>query len=52
MAHAIKVGLEPLLIKNRLGHSDIRITLSTYGHLYPNAQKKLAEKLNEIITDK
>lgn len=45
------MGVEPLLIKNRLGHSDVRIRLNTYGHLYPNAQKKLAEKLNEIITD-
>lgn len=52
MAHAIKVGVDPLLIKNGLGHLDIRITLNTYGHLYTNAQKKLAEKLNEIITDK
>lgn len=52
VAHLIDMGVEPLLIKNRLGHSDIRITLNTYGHLYPNAQKKLAEKLNEIITDK
>jgi len=30
-----------------LGHKDIGITLNTYGHLYPNEQKKLAEMLNE-----
>lgn len=26
---------------------DIQITLNTYGHLYPNEQKRLAEMLNE-----
>ena len=37
----------PLVIEERLGHKDIGITLNTYGHLYPNEQKKLAEMLNE-----
>lgn len=46
VAYLIHEGVEPLLIKNRLGHKDIRITLNTYGHLYPNEQKKLAEMLN------
>lgn len=39
-------GIEPLMIKERLGHKDIKITLNTYGHLYPDEQKKLAEMLN------
>ncbi|WP_346655567.1 site-specific integrase [Lysinibacillus sphaericus] len=26
----------PLIIKDRLGHEDIKTTLSTYSHLYPN----------------
>lgn len=47
MAYLIHQGVEPLLIKQRLGHKDIGITLNTYGHLYPNEQKKLAEMLNE-----
>lgn len=46
VAYLISQGVEPLLIKNRLGHKDIRITLNTYGHLYPTAQKQLAEMLN------
>ena len=40
------------MIKQRVGHKDIRITLNTYGHLYPNEQKKLAEMLNEKRTVK
>lgn len=46
VAYLIHQGVEPLLIKQRLGHKDIKITLNTYGHLYPNEQKKLAEMLN------
>ena len=46
VAYLIHEGVEPLLIKNRVGHKDIKVTLNTYGHLYPNEQKKLAEMLN------
>ena len=47
VAYLIHQGVPPLVIKERLGHKDIGITLNTYGHLYPNEQKKLAEMLNE-----
>lgn len=39
-------GVEPLIIKERLGHKDIQMTLNTYGHLYPSQQKKVAEMLD------
>lgn len=35
-----------MIIKERLGHKDIKITLNTYGHLYPSAQAKVAELLD------
>lgn len=47
VAYLIHMGVDPLVIKQRLGHKDIKITLNTYGHLYPDEQKKLAEMLNE-----
>jgi integrase len=47
VSYLINQGVEPLLIKERLGHTDIRITLNTYGHLYPNRQRALGEMLNE-----
>lgn len=28
-----------------LGHEDIKTTLNTYGHLYPNTDQKMAEQL-------
>ena len=46
VAYLIEKGVEPLLIRDRLGHKDIRITLNTYGHLYPSQQKKVAEMLD------
>lgn len=47
VAYLINQGVQPLIIKERLGHKDIRITLNTYGHLYPNQQRKVADMLNE-----
>ena len=46
VAYLIEKGVEPLLIWDRLGHKDIRITLNTYGHLYPNQQRKIANLLD------
>lgn len=46
VAYLINKGIEPILIKERVGHKDIRITLNTYGHLYPNQQKRVADLLD------
>lgn len=35
------------MIKERFGHTDIRITLNTYGHLYPDQQKVVADMLDD-----
>lgn len=43
----IELGMNILLIKDRLGHKDIETTLNTYAHLYPNKQTMLASELNE-----
>ena len=48
VAYLIFQGVQPLIIKERLGHRDIKITLNTYGHLYPSEQKKVAELLNSM----
>lgn len=45
-AYLINQGVDAILIKDRLGHKDIRITLNTYGHLYPTKQRELADMLN------
>jgi integrase len=50
-AYLIKQGVQPLIIKERLGHKDIKITLNTYGHLYPSEQKKVASLLDNLMLD-
>ena len=47
VAYLINQGVEPLIIKERLGHKDIRITLNTYGHLYPSKQRAIADMLDQ-----
>lgn len=37
------------VVSERLGHSNISITLDTYSHVLPNMQKAAAEKLNGLF---
>ena len=46
VAYLINKGVDPILIKERVGHKDIRITLNTYGHLYPSQQRKIADLID------
>lgn len=45
----ISLGESALVIKDRLGHEDIDTTLGTYGHLYPNINYQVAQKLSHLI---
>lgn len=47
VAYLIYKGVQPLIIKERLGHKDIQITLNTYGHLYPSQQTMVADMLDD-----
>lgn len=51
-AYLISQGVAPMVIKERMGHKDIRITLNTYGHLYPSEQRKVADMMDQIIQQK
>ena len=44
----ISMGFGVKEIQNRLGHQKSCTTLDTYSHLYPDAQDKLASRLNSI----
>lgn len=48
VALLIEQGVPPLVIAERLGHEDITVTLGTYGHLYPNKQREVADILDRI----
>ncbi|CUB21234.1 Tyrosine recombinase XerC [Bacillus safensis] len=49
VALLIDQGEEYRTIKERLGHASIRTTIDVYGHLFPNKQKSMADKLDDII---
>lgn len=46
-----KLGAQPNLVAERLGHEKIQTTLSTYSHLYPNQSRSLADQLNGLVED-
>lgn len=46
-----KLGVQPNLVAERLGHEKIQTTLSTYSHLYPNQSRDLADKLNGLVEE-
>lgn len=45
----ISMGENPLLIKECLGHEKIQTPLGTYGHLYPNTNLEVANKLTGML---
>lgn len=47
VSYLINLGVEPLDIAQRLGHEKIQTTLQTYGHLYPNKSRGIADIMNE-----
>jgi integrase len=42
----IAQGEHPKVIQNRLGHSSIKTTLDTYGHLFDGLDEAAAERLD------
>jgi integrase len=45
-AMLIAQGEHPKVIQNRLGHSSIKVTLDTYGHLFEGLDEAAAERLD------
>lgn len=42
-------GINVKVISERLGHSNIKVTLDTYSHVLPTMQEEVARKLDEIL---
>lgn len=51
-ALAVRAGTNPKVLQVAMGHSDIRLTLDTYGGLYGDDLDRLAEGLDDIATGK
>lgn len=45
----IQAGVNPRVVQQRLGHSDVNITLNTYTHVLPEMDIEAAEKLDSIM---
>ena len=48
----IQAGVSPKVVQERLGHSDVQITLNTYTHVLPEMDIEAAETLDRIILQK
>ena len=48
----IQAGVNPRVVQQRLGHSDVNITLNTYTHVLPEMDVDAAEKLDAIMLKK
>ncbi|MBR3933635.1 MAG: tyrosine-type recombinase/integrase [Clostridia bacterium] len=45
----IQAGINPRVVQQRLGHSDVNITLNTYTHVLPEMDEEAAAKLDSIV---
>jgi integrase len=43
-------GVHPKIVQERLGHSQISMTLDTYSHVLPTMQREAANKLDSILS--
>ena len=46
----LQQGIHPKIVQERLGHSDISLTLNTYSHVLPAMQDEVAHKMDELLT--
>lgn len=46
----LKQGVHPKIVSERLGHSQISLTLDTYSHLLPGVQRQAADVLDEALS--
>jgi integrase len=45
----LQQGIHPKVVQERLGHSDIALTLNTYSHVLPSIQEEAVQKLDQLF---
>jgi len=45
----LKQGIHPKIVSERLGHSNVRVTLDTYSHVLPGLQEVAAAAIEEVL---
>jgi integrase len=43
-------GVQPKVVQERFGHSDLVVTLGTYGHVLPGQQRAASDVMQNILT--
>ena len=43
-------GVHPKIVQERLGHSQISLTLDTYSHILPGMGREAASKIDQLLT--
>ncbi|MEC2465309.1 tyrosine-type recombinase/integrase, partial [Bacillus cereus] len=51
-SYLINKGVSPLVVAQRLGHSDVATTLNTYSHLYPSKQAEALAFIEDDLAKK
>ena len=46
----LQQGVHPKVVQERLGHSDVSLTLNVYSHVLPSMQEEAADKLDDLLT--
>ncbi|NQT74671.1 MAG: site-specific integrase [Chloroflexi bacterium] len=46
----LKDGIHPKVVQERLGHSNISMTLDTYSHVTPDMQRSAAQALEKVLS--
>ncbi len=47
----LKQGVHPKIVSERLGHSNIAITLDTYSHVLPGMQEQAIAALTPLLAE-
>jgi hypothetical protein len=48
----IAQGVHPRVVMEILGHSQISVTMNTYGHVLPETQRDAAAKLDALLSER
>jgi integrase len=48
--HLLAAGVNPKVVAERLGHTDVGFTLNTYAHLLPTQQAEAAAAVERLVT--
>lgn len=44
------MGIHPKVVQERLGHSQISVTLDTYSYVLPSMQEEAAQRLDALLS--